>query len=57
MGNNKFKILVVEDDRSVSRMLQTVLENSGYQVLTAYRCQQGILMLSSHMHRIICPHR
>ncbi len=53
MGNNKFKILVVEDDRSVSRMLQTVLENSGYQVLTAYRCQQGILMLSSHMPDLV----
>lgn len=53
MGNNKYKILVVEDDRSVSRMLQTVLENSGYQVLTAYKCQQGILMLSSHMPDLV----
>lgn len=53
MGNNKFKILVVEDDRSVSRMLQTVLENNGYQVLTAYKCQQGILMLSSYMPDLV----
>ena len=53
MGNNKFKILVVEDDRSVSRMVQTVLENSGYQVLTANRCQQGILMLSSHVPDLV----
>ena len=53
MGNNKYKILVVEDDRSVSRMLQTVLENSGYQVLTAYKCQEGILMLSSHVPDLV----
>ena len=53
MGNNKFKILVVEDDKSVSRMLQTVLENNGYQVLTAYKCQQGILMLSSHVPDLV----
>jgi len=53
MGNNKFKILVVEDDRSVSRMLQTILENNGYQVLTAYKCQQGILMLSSHVPDLV----
>ncbi len=53
MGNNKFKILVVEDDRSVSRMLQTVLESNGYQVLTASKCQQGILMLSSHVPDLV----
>lgn len=53
MGNNKFKILVVEDDRSVSRMLQTVLENNGYQVLTSSKCQQGILMLSSHVPDLV----
>ena len=53
MGNNKFKILVVEDDRSVSRMLQAVLENNGYQVLTAQTCQQGILMLSSHVPDLV----
>ena len=45
--NNKFKILVVEDDRNILSMIQTVLDSSGYQVLTAQRCQQGILMLSS----------
>ena len=35
MSNNKYKILVVEDDRSISGFVQTVLETSGYQVLTA----------------------
>ena len=48
MSNNKYKILVVEDDRNILSMIQTVLETNGYQVLTAQRCQQGILMLSSH---------
>ncbi len=48
MSNNKYKILVVEDDRSIAYFVQTVLEANGYQVLTAQRCQQGILMLSSH---------
>ena len=49
MSNNKYKILVVEDDRNILSMIQTVLETNGYQVLTAQRCQQGILMLSSHI--------
>ena len=39
MSNNKFKILVVEDDRNILSMIQTVLDTNGYQVLTAQRCQ------------------
>ena len=53
MSNNKFKILVVEDDRNILSMIQTVLETNGYQVLTAQRCQQGILMLSSHVPDLV----
>ena len=53
MSNNKYKILVVEDDRNISSMIQTVLETNGYQVLIAQRCQQGILMLSSHVPDLV----
>ena len=53
MPNNKFKILVEEDDRNILSMIQTVLDSSGYQVLTAQRCQQGILMLSSHVPDLV----
>ena len=53
MSNNKYKILVVEDDRSILNMIQTVLDTNGYQVLTAQRCQQGILMLTSHMPDLV----
>ena len=53
MSNNKYKILVVEDDRNILSMIQTVLETGGYQVLTAQRCQQGILMLSSHVPDLV----
>ncbi len=53
MSNNKFKILVVEDDRNILSMIQTVLDTNGYQVLTAQRCQQGILMLSSHVPDLV----
>ena len=49
MSNNKYKILVVEDDRNILSMIQTILDSNGYQVLSAQRCQQGILMLSSHV--------
>ena len=53
MSNNKYKILVVEDDRGILSMIQTVLDTNGYQVLTAQRCQQGILMLTSHMPDLV----
>ena len=53
MSNNRYKILVVEDDRNILSMIQTVLDSNGYQVLTAQRCQQGMLMLSSHMPDLV----
>ena len=53
MSNNKYKILVVEDDCNILSMIQTVLDTNGYQVLTAQRCQQGILMLSSHVPDLV----
>ena len=53
MSNNKYKVLVVEDDRSILSMIQTVLETNDYKVLTAQRCGQGILMLSSHVPDLV----
>lgn len=53
MSNNKYKILVVEDDQGIANFVQTVLETNGYQVLRAERCQQGILMLSSHVPDLV----
>lgn len=53
MPNNKYKILVVEDDRNILSMIQTILESNGYQVITAQRCRQGILMLSSHVPDLV----
>ena len=47
MSNNKYKILVIEDDRNILSMIQTVLDSNGYQVLTAQRCQQGKVMTYS----------
>lgn len=53
MSNNKYKILVVEDDRNILSMIHTVLDTNGYQVLTAQRCQQGILMMTSHVPDLV----
>ena len=53
MSNNKYKVLVVEDDQNIAGMIQTILETNGYQVLTAQRCQQGILMMTSHVPDLV----
>ncbi len=53
MGNNKYKVLIVEDDRSISRFVQAILESNGYQVLSAERCGQGLLVYASHMPDLV----
>ena len=53
MSNNKYKVLIVEDDKNIASFVQTILETNGYQVLSAQRGQQGILVLSSHVPDIV----
>ena len=53
MSNNKYKILIVEDDRGIANFVQTVLETNGYQVLWADRCGQGILVFTSHVPDLV----
>ncbi len=48
MGNNKYKVLIIEDDRNIASFIQTILEANGYQVLTAQRCSQGMMVFASH---------
>lgn len=49
MSNNKFKVLVIEDEANIRGFIQTILETNGYQVLTASTCGQGTMMFSSHI--------
>ena len=53
MGNNKYKVLIIEDDRSIAGFIQTILEANGYQVLTAERCRQGMMVYASHMPDLV----
>ena len=53
MGNNKYKILVIEDDQNIASFVQTILETSGFQVLTAARCRQGMMVFSSHLPDLV----
>ena len=53
MSNNKYKVLLVEDDRNIASFIQTVLESNGYQVLTAERCRQGLMVFTSHVPDLV----
>ena len=53
MGNNKYKILLVEDERNISDLMETVLQTNGYQVLRSQTCRSGMLMFASHLPDLI----
>ncbi|MBQ8825693.1 MAG: response regulator transcription factor [Oscillospiraceae bacterium] len=48
MGNNKYKILVIEDEANILSFVGTILETNGYQVITAKTCGEGEMMFSSY---------
>lgn len=50
MSNNKYKILLVEDEAKIRSFVETILDTNGYQVILASSCRGGITMFSSH-----CP--
>lgn len=53
MSNNKYKVLVIEDENNIRSFMETILESNGYHVLTANTCRQGIMMYSSHVPDLV----
>ena len=51
--NNKYKILLVEDDVNIRIMVKAILESAGYQVLETASCVTAITMASSHLPDLI----
>lgn len=48
MSNNKYKILIVEDEAGIRNFIKANLETSDYQVICAETCTLGMMMYSSH---------
>lgn len=46
--NNKYKILVIEDENNIRNFMETILTANAYQVLLANTCEQGFLLYASH---------
>ena len=49
MTNNKYKILLVEDDGSIRSIMTTMLESAGYQVIPADTCGLAKTLFASHL--------
>lgn len=48
MANNKFKILLVEDDDNIRNFVNTTLESDGYYTIIAKKCSEAITMFYSY---------
>ncbi len=53
MNNNKYKILLIEDEKNISNIVTALLEANGYQVITASTCQGGFLMFDSYQPDLV----
>ena len=48
MSNNRYKILMVEDDDNIRSLVGTILETNDYQMIPAGTCKMGKMLFSSH---------
>ena len=49
MSNNRYKILVIEDDDNIRSLIGTILESNDYQMIPTHTCQMGKTLFASHM--------
>ncbi len=53
MSNNKHKILLVEDENNIRNLVSTMLETSGYQVITARTCASAQTLFASYLPDLV----
>ena len=50
---NRYKILVIEDEKNISNFIKADLEANDYQVITAYTATEGEMLFHSHCPDVI----
>lgn len=53
MSNNKYKILLVEDEENIRGFVQTIMEANAYQVIPAETGAQARLLFHSHLPDLV----
>jgi len=51
--NNKYKILVIEDEEHIRTFISALFEANGYEVITANTCQNAKHMYASHQPDLV----
>lgn len=51
--NNKYKVLVIEDEDNINNLVSTLLESNGYQVISAKSCLSGKTLYFSYRPDLI----
>ena len=44
MSNNRYKVLIIEDEANIRSFVVTVLETNDYRAITAGTCEEGELL-------------
>lgn len=53
MSNNKYKVLIIEDEEHINNLLDALMQANGYQTIIARSCENGLMMYSSHRPDIV----
>ena len=51
--SNKYKVLIIEDEKNIRKFVATLFDANNYQALTAKDVEEGLLMFTSHLPDII----
>ncbi len=51
--NNKYKILIVEDEENIKKFVTALFEANGYQVLTAKTVESGLMIFASYLPDLV----
>lgn len=53
MNNNKYKVLLVEDDSNIANLIATLLSSDGYQAILADSCSSAIMLFTSYIPDLV----
>ena len=53
MSQNKYKILIVEDEKNIQAFISALLSANGYQAITADTCDEAYTMFSSYLPDLV----
>ena len=53
MIQNKYKILIVEDENNIRNLVSTMLETAGYQTVLAHACAEAKTLFASYLPELV----